>query len=339
MTESTTVVVHVHCESATDFLDALSPRSTHFRDDPPNEWAFRGHGNDADYQLLPRSLRPDGTELLKALAGEVAADLVVTSNAQQIAVEIWALDRFLAGADAVGLPIPEDSSEMRSALSHISMKMQLAIHPAFAEVANDNDSWLHGYRRGHFDWPYGQFVPLMGLAQHYGVPTRLLDWTRSSAMAAYFAAADKNAKGLISVWAIKSPSLRVISGILRAGIAEKPSILFVNAARATNQRLHAQGGLFTMFSTPRIESAAAVDRTPVEELVSKFHSDWDVQLVHFTLPSDHCGHLLWLLAKEGVTASVAFPTYSGVVDALLEQVRWNDQAPAAARTDGESARA
>ena len=39
------------------------------------------------------------------------------------------------------------------------------------------------------DWPPQSLWSLLGLAQHYGVPTRLLDWSHRSLPAAYFAAA------------------------------------------------------------------------------------------------------------------------------------------------------
>ena len=50
----------------------------------------------------------------------------------------------------------------------------------------------------------GNYMEWLGLMQHYGAPTRLLDFTYSFFVAAYFAVAD--AKGECAIWAINSKS-------------------------------------------------------------------------------------------------------------------------------------
>lgn len=56
---------------------------------------------------------------------------------------------------------------------------------------------------------YGESCPMLGdygswlsLAQHYGLPTRLLDWSVSILVAAHFAVADEGHDGDAKIWAI-----------------------------------------------------------------------------------------------------------------------------------------
>ena len=301
----------VHCSTAEEFFESISPRGPYFASEGPElTWVYRGHSSD-QYKLVPTALRED-----KPLAEITQWNC--ESNASQMEAEKKIITEFFWLSDKCGLHLPEDSQELRDEVESLNIKVGIATE------------W-QGL------WPPKRLLSLVGLMQHFGLPTRLLDWSGNYLVAAYFAAREAADPGTsysdqrLAVWAFCLHAYR-LDKIMSKYFGTGLDVLVVTSPSASNSNLRAQHGLFTLYNPPSIKFNEPVDRRGLDEILQANMyilnqdqiDDKPVSpiMYRFTLPVDESGKLLWLLAKEGVTAASIFPGYGGVAQAIKEQLLW-----------------
>jgi hypothetical protein len=315
MDSESPAVETVQCETARELLDALSPTGRYFENEPPDStWIFRGHAHD-HYVLLPSALRPENAAALHSLAqtSDNSSEFADTNIRQAIA-ECTLLVRLYVELDRQGVAIPQDSAEIRELLQ--SRRNQLDWSLRDAKIRKDMPGW-----------PLKELVPFMAFAQHYGLPTRLLDWTRSPFVAAYFAADPNGASelaGHAEVWALNTISAKWGRAL---GSDAEDQVFPVAAPRNSNPNLHAQDGLFTFHLPWNPQILGLLDRRPVDEIISGLDRAplglaGAPLMYRFRFPRSLTGELLWYLAENGITAGRLFPGPRGAVDAIKERVLW-----------------
>lgn len=273
--------------TAEEFWDYLSPQRYLFG--LHSRPIFRGQKCDT-WQLESSILRNESHPIYSSIHKSLP-DL----SEDRIFAEIAALNTFARYCHSSGLRIPGDSADFRK---------------KYLDPTTVMDQFIFHRRI----WPSEEYFQIMALAQHYRLPTRLLDWSWRSHVAAYFAASgaltdkDEDIKNRrLVVWAFDQENMRLS---LR-------NVEVILVPGSNNANIAAQSGLFTLLRQEYKRGKPFEGSHCLDDYVVSCGSH---ALVKITVHASEAPKIIDLCEKYGVTAATLYPDFYGAAKATLDSL-------------------
>lgn len=295
------------------------------------DFIYRGHYTDK-YLLLPFALRQGAMDVFHPgldyndIKFVIATQLEIT----QVLGEYQLLQRFYNLCDKNVLRVPDCPRLRESVIKNYDLAFLF-----------DKEYWLPK-----------DLWEIAALAQHYGIPTRLLDWTANIKTALYFAIVDyikplsskerlgrtkqlMRNRGKVEgeyceIWALDTKVIVAKEGKLPLQLIRPPY--------HGNPNLAAQEGVFTLWSVSKPQvlikkgeklDMTLLDRTPLDVLLVKKLEELKAEerpyMYRISFPQSAAIELYQFLEQEGHTAAKLFPGYGGVAQSIIEAVKFKQR--------------
>ncbi len=315
-------VKEIKCKSVKEFIKRISYGGDLYK---LINWKYIYRGESSDkYKLIPSALRPENHEKLVELVKRFCKlhnDQNENSEFFQIMAEYISLHLFYFYCDYRGLHVPNINDFREKLIGKVKLN----------SILKPYSTWL----------PL-QYIEIAGLAQHYGVYTRLLDWSRDINVAIYFAISglmnfkeEEDRPKNIVLWILNTTAFQVSK-------EDSSGIDLYTPEYAGNPNLCAQKGVFSLnkvnlhFNEDNAISFIEDDKEfkTFDEIIKELdkennpkqakHNNEEPILYKILIPTPQDNELYNYLSKQGYDASLIFPGYEGAAKTIKEDIYWKN---------------